>query len=394
MLPHDSTMEIESKDVFLCKHQRDINCLSDPNRSIRKRALIQMSTLVETSSTIPITFFADHLQQPLLDCFIDPVEKCRELAICIYMIGIRKKWILCDTILKSIVTLGVVRVGTVPYEEKAEEIRLHFLQCLLLMIQNVKDVDVLNLCMEELVTITSKSAMDAFPEVKKINAEIITVLSVKCPSSMKLYSGNVIRPLVANLGHQHSKVRSMTMVAIGRVILCGSEALVKMMEDPLLPALKKLVQDRSASVRKELVAVLHSWFTDLEDIKEVETPLFALWLALLSDATAEVQHDAVTAINDVGDQWENDAVLRLETQMPTDDDENDEMALPFGAEDTSFGDYACPFSPFQTRPHRGIRAMARRYVPCCNIVQLFISFLLGYLHQCSPHCCSTLVTGR
>lgn len=69
--------------------QRDLNCLSDPDRNTRKRALEKISKDVQARSGKPdftadvVKHNLDLLHKPLLKCIKDPAEKCRELSITI-----------------------------------------------------------------------------------------------------------------------------------------------------------------------------------------------------------------------------------------------------------------------------------------------------------------------
>lgn len=69
----------------LQKLQRDINCLSDSNKTTRRRALerLRRETIgqkpLHPSQVIAALFEA--LLKPLLKSFSDPMEKCRDLSI-------------------------------------------------------------------------------------------------------------------------------------------------------------------------------------------------------------------------------------------------------------------------------------------------------------------------
>ena len=67
--------------------QRDLNCLSDPDRSTRKRALEKITKEAQARSssftTDEVTQNLDLLHKPLLKCIKDPAEKCRELSVII-----------------------------------------------------------------------------------------------------------------------------------------------------------------------------------------------------------------------------------------------------------------------------------------------------------------------
>ena len=74
--------------VEICT-QRDLNCLSDPDRNTRKRVLEKISKDVNAHVGKPdftpdvVKSNLDLLHKPLLKCVKDPAEKCRELSVTI-----------------------------------------------------------------------------------------------------------------------------------------------------------------------------------------------------------------------------------------------------------------------------------------------------------------------
>lgn len=74
--------------VEICT-QRDLNCLSDPDRNTRRRALEKI--LKDVIARVGKHDFTpevvksnlDLLHKPLLKCVKDPAEKCRELSVTI-----------------------------------------------------------------------------------------------------------------------------------------------------------------------------------------------------------------------------------------------------------------------------------------------------------------------
>ena len=70
---------------FLQRLQRDVNCLSDDNRTTRRRALerLRKETILHHPNYPPSVLQAllDFMLKPLLRALSDPTEKCRELAI-------------------------------------------------------------------------------------------------------------------------------------------------------------------------------------------------------------------------------------------------------------------------------------------------------------------------
>ncbi|CAM9903686.1 unnamed protein product, partial [Discosporangium mesarthrocarpum] len=79
-----SSEEGEALSQLRQRLQRDVNCLSDPDRSTRRRALGKLQKLLfqETKLQEPVLrgFLVRHLAPHLVNALKDPVEKCREVA--------------------------------------------------------------------------------------------------------------------------------------------------------------------------------------------------------------------------------------------------------------------------------------------------------------------------
>ena len=73
--------------VAVC--QRDLNCLTDPNRGTRKRGTDKIRKLVEEvdAEVRAHPDFVAALRRPLVALFADPTERCRENAV-LLMTGI------------------------------------------------------------------------------------------------------------------------------------------------------------------------------------------------------------------------------------------------------------------------------------------------------------------
>ena len=119
------------------------------------------------------------------------------------------------------------------------------------------------------------------------------------------------------------------------------------MKDVLLPALSKVVYDRSATVRKQLVQTLASWFEDIEELRNFEGKILPLLLSGLTDESPEVVNYTCEALEKLGGKWENDEVQRMDEDI--DMSSEDPCVLSASA-------------PFKVRPNRGARLLTRRYL--------------------------------
>lgn len=214
---------------IVIKYQRDVNCLSDPDRNVRKRSLIKFQREIRgiglNDKGVRQHFFSTHLKAPLLQIFSDQVEKCRELAI-----GIVSSYIedlesveATDDLFPKISEILTQRIGVTPFAESAEEVRLLLLELLETLLDR-GSTKIIQDSMDKVATVLCKALSDQFPDSKRACNTIIRKASVKCPQRIKRHTPSIVRPLVANLQHQHAKVRSTTLQV--RVELLASTSFV------------------------------------------------------------------------------------------------------------------------------------------------------------------------
>lgn len=54
--------------------------------------------------------------------------------------------------------------------------------------------------------------------------------------------------------------------AVGQLLSCGNDAMGRVLSESVLPALRKLVFDRTPAIRKELSVVVASWLTGDDEV--------------------------------------------------------------------------------------------------------------------------------
>merc|ERR1719261_1873791 len=107
--------------------------------------------------------------------------------------------------------------------------------------------------MEDISAMVCKLSNDSFADIKKECCTCVEIITSASPSAVRLHCGEMAKELVGNLGHQHSKVRSTVVKALGVLIPCaGADGIEKMFKDILQP-ITKMIHDRTPTVRKELV---------------------------------------------------------------------------------------------------------------------------------------------
>lgn len=342
--------------MLAMKLQRDINCLADPERGVRRRAMDKLSRALQAeaagvSPAVLAKLCADNLQRALLtSAGQDTVEKCREKALTLLLFLAEKRALaLSAQVLAELVALASSRLGKLPYPEHTEEIRLLLLQLVALYLKQLageSEKVALRDVMADVANVLGKAALDPFPDVKKVVADCVIVIGNVWPRDLALQLGAVVRPLVTSLGHQHSRVRVCALQALEAAVPCVSEALPELMKETLLPALGKALFDHAPSVRKQLALTLASWFQRIETIHQYETALLPLLLSGVVDESPEVREVTLTKLDELALKWERE-----------DESGAESVAMEVDSEQS-----LTPPALYSARPPRGARVLAARCV--------------------------------
>ncbi|CAI5745307.1 unnamed protein product [Peronospora destructor] len=165
-------------NLLSMKMKRDVNCLMDPDRRVRRRAMDKLHRTLQSeashvSNPVLRALCVFNLLRPLLRCSeSDVVEKCRERALTLLLFLCERGALeSSDMTLKEIVALANARLGKLPYPEPTEEMRLLILQLLHAFLKQfaaVKDrLTSLRDVITELANALGKTAVDPFPDAKK-----------------------------------------------------------------------------------------------------------------------------------------------------------------------------------------------------------------------------------
>lgn len=131
---------------------------------------------------------------------------------------------------------------------------------------------------------------------------------------------------------------------------CGSDALVELMKEIVLPAVSKVVFDRAPSVRKQFAIMLTTWFKSIAEICQFQAALFPLLLAGIVDESPEVHEVALKKLEELAVTWE--------ARASDVDDDAEPMAID--ADSSSATGHRPAYFP--TRPPAATRKLAARYV--------------------------------
>jgi hypothetical protein len=298
--------EFELQKVF----QRDINCLVDEDRNLRRRGLDNLNKGLfksENSEQDVLQLFRRALLRNLLKVLSDKVEKNRELSIQILSKFFEHVKNIDNDLVNSILREIASRLRETPFPEQSEEIRLALVNLLMLIFRKGYHQPFIQNLSEIMHTI-SKVLTDSYADIKREASQFVIDLSHGIKESVGSHSMPVIKSLAKNLSHQHSKVRKATIESLGEILLTrdAGDFLKEVM-----PSIKQSTNDKMSDVRKstyQIIARLLNQFSP-SLLRDYETELVQLLLNGLSDDNEDVIKTCQGLIEEAGKN-----VRQLETE--------------------------------------------------------------------------------
>jgi dynein assembly factor 5 len=281
---------------YTLRFNKFLQGIKDDNKAKRKLVMINLEKdvrdLIETSSIDDDLL--RFLLKSVLPVLVDSMEKCRDVAVDIIQLLYSKCNINDDLI--SIVIMNLKnRLGQKEIIETSEELRLKFYELVFEIIEKSSKA-LLNMHLDDLVPVLINSFMDNYAEVKKKGCQCSRLLSKKLNTMFHKQSESLIKPLLLNITHQHSRVRKDIVECIGDVILYGNN---KSVDDVLIHMSQRLF-DQAYQVRLSVVQVVGMWLLDLMDRYSYFYKLMPLLLTGFIDETEEIQSTAEALWWDVG----------------------------------------------------------------------------------------------
>ena len=215
---------IDEASVLLQKFRRDINRISDADRMTRKRGLQKLLEdlpwkVIKQKKSLE-KLLNDHIVHLLIDGLADPVEKCRELTIALLSssFAVIKSGPLIAGVVSKMIRSLCDRINDIPCSETAEELRLQILELLKSIMKDESFIIFFGKNPTEVADIIlaamSKELLDTFPAAKRACAEIVCAISEFSPLSVRMSFKPLLKSLIGNATHQHSKTRSATLQVI------------------------------------------------------------------------------------------------------------------------------------------------------------------------------------
>jgi dynein assembly factor 5 len=279
----------------LQQYQRDINCLSDADRTTRKRALTKLTAAVQPLNQDTLSALWERsLRAPLLKLLVDPVEKNRELTIA--LTGIVLKALPMEQFMSSLAHVLPSVVGRVgpTAAEPAEELRLQLLELLMHICR--RSGAPLAAYLPELVSALAAGFADPFPDAKKESCAICVEVCESLPGHIEPHVAGLARALGPALAHQHSRVRSAATEAIVSLLLREPSVLPEMGT-----ALALIATDRASTVREQAVHSITRLLATMPQRKAYAARLLPHLLCALSDEVEPIRLLACASLAKLGD---------------------------------------------------------------------------------------------
>ncbi|KAJ3355712.1 HEAT repeat-containing protein 2 [Entophlyctis luteolus] len=290
---------------------RDANVLLDStaSRLEKRRALDHIRAESTNRSLIPkqtSSIFAA-LANPLLRCFSEPVEACRESSIGIVDALVSKSDDLLS-VLPHLIPAISSRLAQPDIVEPSEEIRLLLVRLLLAIVEKTKQV--FGPGVDETVKILNKTLTDPFPEVRKESCSLIIALSNHTPQTLTLHCSPLAKSLTPSLQHRHAAVRIQSLKALQALAIVDASAL-----DDMSDTLRTLSLDKSTSVREALYNSTYTWLIKMPDRYSIGYKVLPYLLAGLADEAPNLKHSCFSKLDDIGILYENEWPDRVKSDM-------------------------------------------------------------------------------
>ena len=248
-------------DHLLASLQRDLNSVTDADRSLRRRAFDSLRKRLLDGPDAPdpavLSDLLPALFPTLLRGFTDNVEKVREKSAELVN-DLLARSTDPPSLLPSLMPALKATCGVVPVEEPSEEIRLG-----LVNLTNAAIVASGAKCepfAEEIAAIVHASMRDQFHDVKKAACAVAGALvsSGASHAALTRHAPKMVNAILPDLQHRHSQVRTACLVAVDALFdLVSCEEV----SETLAPGVRTLCSDRTPSVRSAFHVASARWIS-------------------------------------------------------------------------------------------------------------------------------------
>jgi hypothetical protein len=309
----------EDAAAFLAPLQRDINSLTAPDRTTRLQAVRKIQSALISSLTPPSgqllqSAVQGALHRNLIAMLADPVEACREAALCIMTHVARTvpdfSPLLPPTLVALKQRMGVGR--PVPLES-SEEARLAIVKLVSSVLVSLPG-DTPSAFADDLVAMLVCAIEDPYHEMKKAGFSGATELVQHVPvGALEPSLPKLLEPLSQAFHHPHSRVRSAATDTLSH-LLQRTPASDELLAKHVVPSLRTAVMDRSTSVRDAAFCATGAWLGAPDGSgstcpaarpQRYMPQLLPVLLLGVTDSSAEVAAHALKMVESVGEHFCN-----------------------------------------------------------------------------------------
>lgn len=332
--------------------EREVSFMQSEDVSQRRAALSRIMLLAQNHETpsVAVNRVWEAVSLELMKLMSDPVERLRDMAMR-SLIAFLDRVTAVAHILPVAVPCLLHRMGSLPAEEPAEEVRLLLVLVLgrlvSLLPKNIGDY------MDAIQTIIDCALTDVNPAVRKEACTIVVMLCRSQREGMRKVlrveetrAGNenrhryedLIKSLKGTIKHKHASVRQVAVSSLGALLMCGDknmnavEDLVAWHQPNVIPIwqffsggvyedgqlvrpdqrevqhnyLAILGTDKSPQVREAFLHMLVDWMTRLTDRWDHEMRLLPYLINGLTDDVPKMRDVAFEAMERLGATHESE----------------------------------------------------------------------------------------
>lgn len=303
----------KERDDYVATMQRDINCLSDADRTTRRTALQRLVVRLlkgdamapKPSPALLQAVLLGPLLAPVVRLLSDPVEKCREVALEL-LLAAASQVPDVPALLPSLVPALVLRMGLLPVAEPTEEVRLSIARLLEGPLIRRSGAAISSFA-GDVSKVLCRGLEDPFPEIKKASCQgVMELVVVADPAALEPHTEPLCRALLVAASHQHSRVRQAALGALGQLVR-STGCTQDLLEGALVPGLKPLVGDPIPLVRTAASQCIALWLGAGQgaryDPDLWTAPLLPLLLLGLTDEAESAAEETLRMLEGTGAAW-------------------------------------------------------------------------------------------
>lgn len=195
-------------------YDKSFKLLQSENRKVRKQNLDQLSTVVADEKFEVSPDFMQAVKTFVYPCLNDGSEACRESAIQLVKALVRDE---CVDEIAPIVFVIHKRMGNISMLESSEEVKLLYIQLLRDIIKNYGHL--IFPCLDDMISILTKSILDSCPAVKKDSCLCAAELASATKTHFHMVAESLVEPLLIATNYHQSAVRYTAIQSLSKLII-------------------------------------------------------------------------------------------------------------------------------------------------------------------------------